>query len=268
MQKIIGSLTISLMLIAAPSSKAAGLPHSTYSIVTKLSNETPQDYKSDDVFNYYEGDEYGYNYHELKDPLEGFNRGIYAFNKTIDTVVLEPAARIYKTAVPLWGRDRVNSALNNLGEPVNLVNNVLQGKFEGAMTNLMRFLVNSTVGLFGLFDIASMKPDLQPAKASFNETLAHYCAEPGPYIVIPILGPSSGRGTIGLAFDAFADPFNYTYITNKDFVTARSLVRIVHNRHLHLKEVKDLRAIALDEYTMVKSVYSQKVVKNRCFKNN
>lgn len=131
------------------------------------------------------------------DPWETMNRQTYAFNTTVDHYVFRPVAKGYKAVTPKPVRTCVSNMMDNLTEPRNAVNNVLQGKGNGAFVSFMRFIVNSTFGVFGCFDVASMG-DLTPHYEDFGQTLGTWGVGNGPYLVLPLLGPSTVRDTVGL----------------------------------------------------------------------
>ena len=136
------------------------------------------------------------NLHVSADPLEGFNRSMYAFNDKADKIVLRPVAKAYDAVLPDPAQRGVTRFFSNLGEPFNAVNNLLQGKFEDALSSTYRFVVNSTVGLLGFLDVAkSYEVEEQPE--DLGQTLAAWGVKPGPYLVIPLLGPSNLRDGVG-----------------------------------------------------------------------
>lgn len=142
---------------------------------------------------------------QTKDPWEKFNRAVYAFNDKLDKNVARPVANTYTRAVPVPARNRFHDFISNLGEPVTIVNDVLQGKFKQTMQDTGRFLVNSTAGLFGFFDVA-MHIGLPHHDEDLGQTLAHWGVPSGPYLVLPVLGPSTVRDAGGLYADLYADP--------------------------------------------------------------
>lgn len=150
------------------------------------------------------GDEVYYN-----DPWEGFNRAMFSFNNVSYQYVLLPLADGYHYVVPGVVRDKIGNAFDNLREPLNLVNNTFAGEFGEAGANLGRFLINSTVGLLGLFDPASDWFDIKPQKQTIANTLQRYDIGSGPYLVIPILGPSDSRGALSTLTEGFVHPVNY-----------------------------------------------------------
>jgi phospholipid-binding lipoprotein MlaA len=140
------------------------------------------------------------------DPYEGFNRGVWGFNDALDTVAVKPVSTVYRTVTPRPARRGLSRVLANLSEPWSFVNNLLQGKSDRAVRNLGRFVVNTTIGVGGLADHAS-NLGIPAANEDFGQTLASWGAKDSPYIVLPLLGPSTLRDGIGSGVGFFADPW-------------------------------------------------------------
>ncbi|MBU6421192.1 MAG: VacJ family lipoprotein [Gammaproteobacteria bacterium] len=141
----------------------------------------------------------------VKDPWEKLNRITYAFNDKLDKAVARPVAKQYLRAVPLPARDGIHNFLSNLGEPVTIVNDLLQGQIRQTFKDTTRFLVNTTAGVAGWFDVAKHL-SLPQHDADLGETLAHWGVPAGPYVVIPLLGPSDLRDGLSLYPDYYANP--------------------------------------------------------------
>ena len=141
----------------------------------------------------------------INDPFETTNRQVHDFNKTVDKIVLAPTATAYGAVVPEPVRDAIDNSANNLKLPGQVVNHVLQGQLEDALRTTGRFMINSTVGLAGLFDPAS-DFTLFEIPTDFGETLEVYGVAEGPYVELPLLGGSTVRGTIGIVVDFVFDP--------------------------------------------------------------
>ena len=141
-----------------------------------------------------------------KDPLEGFNRTIWAVNRGADKVVVKPVTQVYRAVTPKPARDGVRNFFANVAEPFSFINNVLQGRVDRAMRNLGRFAVNTTVGIGGLFDQAT-RVGIRPASEDFGQTLAAWGANGGPYLMLPLLGPSTLRDGVGTGVAQFTDPY-------------------------------------------------------------
>lgn len=192
------------------------------------------------------------------DPLEGLNRGIFEFNRVVDGVLIKPAAQIYRGVLPQPAQDSVRSFLRNLRSPVIFVNDVLQGDFDRAGSTLGRFVVNTTVGLAGLFDPAS-GIGMPFHDEDFGQTLAVWGVGEGPYLVLPLLGPSNPRDTVGLASEFFLDPVNI-YLNNQDleYLTyVRAGVRAIDARARSLDTLDELERTSLDYYAAIRSLYRQ-----------
>jgi phospholipid-binding lipoprotein MlaA len=142
-----------------------------------------------------------------KDPLEKLNRGIWAVDQTADKIVMKPVTKAYRAVTPTPVRQGISNFFANLTEPWSLVNNLLQGKPKRAGRNLERFVVNSTIGLAGFIDHAS-KIGIRPAQEDLGQTFAVWGVNGGPYLVLPLLGPSTMRDAIGSGIAAYGDPVN------------------------------------------------------------
>jgi len=197
-------------------------------------------------------DDYGQDVND-SDPLESFNRVVYDFNDVLDRYLLSPVARGYRNIVPEYGRNRVGNALHNLTSPVSFVNNVLQGDVKGTATVFWRFLINSTIGIGGLHDIAS-DFGLEEDRADFGQTMGVYGLESGPYIVLPILGPTTVRDGLGDIVDIIYDPTAYA---NSAFVVTHRVVDIVDSRENILDITDDIEKNSFDPYSSIRSSYLQ-----------
>lgn len=147
-------------------------------------------------------------YEATNDPLEPANRVVFEFNQIVDKVLLRPAAYVYKNVVPELGRDIVHNVLQNANEPIVFMNTVLQGRIKDAGKSFNRFLVNTVVGVGGIADIAA-EGDLKKVDADFGQTLHVWGLPEGPYLVLPILGPSNPRDAVGFGVDSVASPWSY-----------------------------------------------------------
>lgn len=197
-------------------------------------------------------------YNEANDPIEPFNRGVYSFNKALDSGFIKPVARTYRDNFPKTLRDGIRNFLNNLRTPIILVNNFLQGDGAAAQVTIARFMTNTIVGFGGFGDPAG---DLGAKfrDEDFGQTMAVWGFGEGPYIMLPVLGPSNPRDAIGLAVDSVMDPFNM-WADNTDHVeatVARMGVHGVDLRSRHIKTLDDLEKSSLDFYTTIRSLYRQ-----------
>lgn len=191
--------------------------------------------------------------HISDDPFERFNRKTHAFNLAADKAVLRPTARAYDTLMPDPAQRSVGRFFSNLGEPFNAVNNLLQGKYEGALNSTYRFVVNSTVGIFGLFDVASSY-DVERRPEDFGQTLAAWGVKPGPYIVIPLLGPSSVRDSLAGVVGGFGLDVTTQLSDDGAIIGGLYFLNVVNSRAnlLGADEVLDRQ---LDKYLFLKTAY-------------
>jgi phospholipid-binding lipoprotein MlaA len=190
------------------------------------------------------------------DPLEGFNRGVYKFNDVADKAVIKPVAGAYKAVVPSPLRSGVNNFFSNLNTFVSVINDLLQFKLNHAAEGAGRFVINSTFGIAGLFDVASMD-GIEKRNEDFGQTLAHWGVGSGAYIVLPFLGPSSLRDTAGLVVDLAAfDPIGYV----DEPATRNSLLalKFIDRRSQYLPASDLLDEAALDPYAFMRDAYFQR----------
>lgn len=193
-----------------------------------------------------------------KDPLEGINRGIYKFNDVADRAVIKPVATAYKTITPSPIRKGFNNFFNNLGSITTVLNDLLQLKFAAAFTDAGRFVINTTFGLAGFIDVASMD-NIPHRKEDFGQTLGYWGVGNGAYLVLPILGPSTLRDATGLAIDTVTtDPITYTH--NIGEVRLHNQLRTAQlvDKRAQLLDAGDLIDNAsLDPYTFLRDAYLQ-----------
>ncbi len=195
---------------------------------------------------------------ETNDPLEPTNRVLYAINDGLDTVILRPAAKAYRFLIPSPVRGGIHNVLSNLGTPVQLSNDMLQGKPRRAGDTTMRFLINTTAGVLGIFDFAKDwgYPDHD---SDFGMTLALWGLPEGPFLFLPVIGPSDPRDAIGLGVNAAMDPF--TWVGQGAAVRALDWSRFGMNaldqRERHLDDIDSVKKTALDPYATFRSLYRQ-----------
>ena len=190
-----------------------------------------------------------------RDPFESFNRGVYSFNENIDRAILKPVAQAYKAVLPQFIRSSVSNFFSNINDVIVALNNLLQGKFTTAYSDLGRIAINSTLGIGGLFDIAS-EAGIEKHDEDFGQTLGWWGVPDGPFIVLPFFGPSTGRDTVGRVVDAFSDPVTYV-----DPTRARNQLwgtRVVNRRAELLDASAVLQTAALDPYEFVRDAYLQR----------
>jgi phospholipid-binding lipoprotein MlaA len=197
-------------------------------------------------------------YKAANDPLEPTNRVFYAVNNALDTVLLKPVAQAYRYAVPAPVRNGVHNVLSNLGTPVQLANDMLEGKPRRAGDTTMRFLINTTVGVLGIFEVADGW-GYPNHDADFGMTLAVWGVEPGPYLYLPVLGPSDPRDAAGFGVDIALDPF--TWVGQGAAVQAlgysRFALSAVDARERLLGTLEQIKKTALDPYATFRSLYRQ-----------
>ena len=197
-------------------------------------------------------------YEEANDPLEPMNRAIFAFNNAFDDVILEPVAKLYRKWGPPTIRTGISNFVNNWREPVTFVNDILQAQPERAATSITRFLINSTFGLLGILDTASHW-GIEKHSEDFGETFAVWGFGEGPYLMLPILGPSNVRDFTGFMVDFFYDPVSL-YLENKGWWYlryGRLALRGLIYREENLETLDDLSKSSTDFYATLRSAYRQ-----------
>ena len=200
---------------------------------------------------------------EIKDCFEKINRATFAFNNALDGIVFKPVASVYKV-LPSPVRTGVSNSLDNLSNLVTIPNNVLQGEFAKAGVNTGRFLINSTVGLLGLIDVASLFGLEEYEKEDYGQSLAKHGVGPGCYVVLPVLGPSTARDTIATSFNFLGGDawYNVTvrndtqYLSNEDYYMSK-VTGGVDFRAKNYDSIESLKKNSVDFYASVKSLYLQ-----------
>ncbi|MDR3658882.1 MAG: VacJ family lipoprotein, partial [Mycobacterium sp.] len=196
---------------------------------------------------------------QTNDPLEPTNRVMYTVNEGLDTMLIRPLAIGYTWVVPEYVRGRIHNMLSNLNSPVLLANDMMQGKPRRAGDTLMRFVINSTVGLAGIFDVAT-DWGYPYHSADFGETLALWGVPDGPYLFLPILGPGNPRDSSGYGVDVALDPMTWVGINNNtvaDIGYARYGLTLLDVRSGLFDTLDKATAQALDPYATVRSLYRQ-----------
>jgi phospholipid-binding lipoprotein MlaA len=197
---------------------------------------------------------------KLPDPYEPLNRGLYRVHNVIDRVIIEPPAALYFHIIPKDVRARVTSILQNLQEPVYMINHIVQGKGPSALTNLKRFLINSTLGFGGLLDVAS-KIGIESSKTSMDKTLESHGAKTGPYLIVPGLGPTNFRNFLGLIIDQSLNPATLAgwFVNHESWINyTRTGLKIIDERSGYLDTIKKIRRESVDPYATIKSAVTQK----------
>ncbi|BFM48524.1 VacJ family lipoprotein [Marinomonas sp. THO17] len=188
-----------------------------------------------------------------EDPWEGFNRAMFSFNDAVDGAVLKPLAKGYKAVTPNPVQKGVSNFFSNLGEIGNIANNLLQGKWDQTASSTWRFIINSTAGWFGIFDVAS-EMGLKKYDEDFGQTLAYWGVSSGPYLVLPFFGPSTVRDGAGLAVDLTYDDGVSLLDVNSDEETGLFAIDIVKTR-AGLLSAESL--IIGDRYSFIRDIYLQ-----------
>jgi phospholipid-binding lipoprotein MlaA len=198
-------------------------------------------------------------YRANNDPFEPLNRKTFALNQAVDRYFIKPIARTYVRVIPQRGRNGISNLIANLHEPVVLANNLLQFKFKRAGTTTGRFVLNSTLGVAGVMDFAG-KHGLKRQTGDFGQTLWTWGIHEGPYLVIPIFGPTSPRDGIGSGVDIFMDPFIYLARYNQ-YRSAISFSRLIVGgidlRARNLDVLDELQRESVDFYAAMRSLYRQ-----------
>ncbi len=198
-------------------------------------------------------------YMQVKDPIEPLNRQIFAVNQGLDNTIFKPAAEVYRAAVPETARQGVHNFMRNLRTPLVLLNDLLQGDIDRAVITFSRFMVNSTAGILGLADVAA-ELGVVGHNEDFGQTLAIWGVPSGPYLMLPVLGPSSPRDTVGLVMDVLTSPLN-AWATNSghsELVWSRVGVEALDQRTMNIDILDDVEKSSLDFYAAIRSLYRQR----------
>lgn len=190
-----------------------------------------------------------------RDPLESLNRQVFEFNEGLDKVVLKPLAQVYGAVLPVPVQECFSNGFSNLREPSNALNNLLQGKGSEAVSDVCRFAINTTVGLLGCFDVAT-RMGLEKHREDFGQTLGVWGVGNGPFLVLPLFGPSTIRDTAGIGVETVLD-VNF-WINNVSVRNTIFGVRTVSFRHELLKADDLISGAALDKYTFIRDGYLQR----------
>lgn len=195
---------------------------------------------------------------EANDPFEPLNRAIFGVNEAADFLIIGPAAYTYNAIVPDPVRESVRSFTANLLSPITIVNQLLQGDIDGAIHATGRFLTNTVLGAGGIADVASAA-GIPDQKEDFGQTLAVWGFGEGPYLVLPIIGPSNFRDAAGYAVDTAGDPVRLwsNATDNEGFYLGKGIAAGIDRRSRVIKEVDDLRRNSVDYYATLRSLYRQ-----------
>src|SRR5215471_5540453 len=199
---------------------------------------------------------------DFNDPFEDANRAIFDFNQAVDRNVLVPVAKTYRTVLPDLVRDSLRDFLRNLRAPLIFANNALQGDFELAGQTFARFTLNSTLGVGGLIDVAGRWGQLPYHEEDLGITFGVWGIPEGPYIVIPVLGPSNPRDLVGQVGEGFGDPWNVLVTGNpwnlRWIPFVRGGVSGIDQRSRYIETLADIERTSLDYYATIRSLYRQR----------
>jgi phospholipid-binding lipoprotein MlaA len=205
-------------------------------------------------------------YQEANDPIEPLNRYFFELNRGLDQLFLRPVAEIYRGVLPRPVRDGVRNVVYNLRSPIIFANDLLQGETERAGDTFGRFLANTFIGMGGIFDVAggeyadNPKSTIPFHNEDFGQTLAVWGVDEGPYLVLPVLGPSPVRDTAGIAGDAVLDPFTWVLANEHvlGFDIARYAARGIDMRSRNIETIDEIERSSIDFYATVRSLYRQR----------
>jgi phospholipid-binding lipoprotein MlaA len=193
----------------------------------------------------------------VNDPYEQTNRSVFEMNQKVDRAVLLPSAKFYVEVVPKPARDGLHNVLTNLDLPITFANDVLQGEFSRAGDTVTRFGVNSTIGMAGLFDVAT-KWGVPYHSEDFGQTLGTWGVGEGPYMVLPFLGPDPPRDAAGQVVDVFLDPTTYIKIrAHLWWSVARESTTVLDLRSRNIDTMDSIERTSVDYYATVRSLYRQ-----------
>lgn len=191
----------------------------------------------------------------ISDPLEPINRFMFNFNEFAYNAVISPVSKGYKKVTPKPARLGLRNFFSNLGAPIRFANCMLQGKGDAAWIEMQRFLVNTSAGFLGFGDPAREKHGLYPVDEDLGQTLAKYGVGDGIYLVLPILGPTTLRDSVGRVGDTFLSPV--TYVEPTEAYLAVSALRVTNTYSIRGKEFEALKEDAIEPYSAMKSAYLQ-----------
>ena len=204
--------------------------------------------------------------HDFSDPLESFNRPMFTFNYQLDQYLLKPAAKGYRAVTTKEVREGVLNASSNIKEPISVANYTLQLEPKNAAISVGRFAINSTLGLFGLFDVATGW-GMTNEKTTFDETLANWCVPDGTYLVLPFWGSTTPRNTVGRLADNFANPVYWVTNQYEDGIYAYgayAAAEAIISREASMDMTEDFEKNSVDLYATVRSAFLQNRSKYGC----
>lgn len=241
--------------VVSPDEKGVGNATSDLEAASEVEDESDIWLEDDPLFDDeddFEVEEFG-----SRDPFERTNRSIFGFNRGLDAWIFDPITRGYRLVVPAAGREALYRVSLNLDAPVEFVNHMLQFRVVGAASTSTRFLFNSTLGLGGLFDPAESFFGVEPIDADFGQTLALYGTPSGPYLMLPIFGPSTARDVFGDVVDIVVDPLSYVLGPLQWWTLALGGTEGLIVREANFDDFKRLEAGSIDFYAALRSAYLQ-----------
>ncbi len=237
------------------SASSSSTTSSELSIAASESSEELDDFSDFDSLE----DPFASNHREtspLEDPYEGYNRFMYSLNDSIYEYFMEPLARGFRYAIPEEGRIVIRNIFDNALAPVKLVSSLVQGDMDKSGRVLGRFLINTTVGLGGMLDVAGQEYHIENVNEDFDQALGYYDVPTGPYIILPFFGPSTSRGVAGRVVDMVLNPL---FIFDAGFITSASLTVTEKTNEVSfiIEDIKALDEGAIDEYESVRDFFHQ-----------
>jgi phospholipid-binding lipoprotein MlaA len=194
----------------------------------------------------------------VSDPLEGMNRFFFDINQRVDRNAGKPVAAAYKEDVPQRVRGSLHNVLDNLGGPVNVANDLLEIQFENAGIAAGRFIVNTTVGVVGIFDVATGW-GMPERNRDFGETMGTYGVPPGPYLVLPLRGSTDVRDFAGNYLDGFVTPLHFVRYDGSNYVgLMKSTLGSMDNRSANLVTYEDIERASVDYYSTMRTLYTER----------
>jgi len=190
-----------------------------------------------------------------QDPLENYNRAVFGFNDKVDQVAIKPAATVYKKVVPGFMQTGVGNFFGNIGDVSTAMNNLLQARVNDGMSDVARVAVNSVFGLVGLFDVATPS-GLPKHDQDFGQTLGRWGVQSGPYVVLPLIGPTTLRDAVAMPVDFETDLWSYKYPVR--WRNTGSAIRLIDRRAYILDSSTLIEDAALDRYEFVRDAYLQR----------
>ena len=270
MKSMLFLLPLILLVFSGCTTKSATLPLKTEKKVEKrvssqkIATEKIEDDVTIDTDEF--EDEFSSKEEEtIIDPLSGYNRVMTSFNDQVFTYALDPISEGYAYVTPEPIRESLSNFVHNIQFPIRFVNNLLQGKLQNTSDELERFIVNSTVGLGGLFDPAGTYMHIPAHNEDFGQTLGHYGIGAGFHVVLPFLGPSNVRDIVGLTADSYTSPLQYQnglkkYKIPNNYGQAIGIYgfQMLNKNSLHLGAYESLKKDAIDLYPFLRDIYEQK----------